>query len=119
MYYFKQFAEQNAEEEEINKFLDAKGWSLIQENNIKEKENDSRESHEKINFMVKVSRRGKKRSKYLNKENFHGNDSFDNLQRKIQVHFQTFLINFCNDAKQSQRFLILLSNKLIIKIKQQ
>jgi hypothetical protein len=28
----------------------------------------------------------------------HGKNDFDNLQRKIQVHFQKFLINFCNDA---------------------
>ena len=100
-YYIKQFEDQNLEEA-INKFLHSPGWSLIQENNINEEENNSIESHEKINFMVKVRRRGKKRSKYLFKENFHGRDSFDNLQRKIQVHFQTFLINFCNDALKTE-----------------
>jgi len=28
----------------------------------------------------------------------HGNKGFDNILRKIQVHFLTFMINFCNDA---------------------
>ena len=32
------------------------------------------------------------------KKKTHGKCDFDNLERKIQVHFLNFLINFCNDA---------------------
>ena len=28
----------------------------------------------------------------------HSRDDFDNIQRKIQVHYLTFIVNFCNDA---------------------
>ena len=32
----------------------------------------------------------------------HGRCDFDNLERKIQVHFLNFLIGFCNDALKIQ-----------------
>ena len=32
----------------------------------------------------------------------HERFSFDNIQRKIKVHFLTFLIDFCNDALKSE-----------------
>ena len=38
-------------------------------------------------------KRGRERTKNLGK-GVHGKNDFDNLQRKIQVHFQKFLINF-------------------------
>lgn len=53
-----------------------------------------------IKLYTKISRRGKKRLRDSNK-NFHGNKDFDNLQRKIQVHFLSFTINFTNDALES------------------
>ena len=42
-------------------------------------------------------KRGRSRTKNFNKS-VHGSKDFDNLQRKIKVHFLSFLINFCNDA---------------------
>ena len=35
----------------------------------------------------------------------HGNKSFDNLERKIQVHYIRFIINFSNDALKSEKNL--------------
>ena len=32
------------------------------------------------------------------KKKKHSRDDFDNIQRKIQVHYLTFIVNFCNDA---------------------
>ena len=43
----------------------------------------------------KRGRKAKKSSKYYN---LHDITTFDNLQRKIQVHFLSFLINISNDA---------------------
>ena len=42
-------------------------------------------------------KRGRKRIKNFDKA-FHGSNDFDNVRRKIKVHFLNFLINFCNDA---------------------
>ena len=42
-------------------------------------------------------KRGRNRTKNCDKS-IHGSKDFDNLQRKIKVHFLSFLINFCNDA---------------------
>ena len=46
-------------------------------------------------------KRGRNRSKNFGKS-VHGSKDFDNLQRKIKVHFLSFLINFCNDALQTE-----------------
>ena len=42
----------------------------------------------------------KKRGRFCRKDkkNTHLSSDFDNLQRKIQVHFLTFVVNLCNDA---------------------
>ena len=45
-------------------------------------------------------RRGRKTHK--NGPIIHRSDSFDNLLRKIQVHFLNFLIDFCNDALRTE-----------------
>ena len=45
-------------------------------------------------------RRGRKT--YKNGPIIHRSDSFDNLLRKIQVHFLNFLIDFCNDALKTE-----------------
>ena len=45
-------------------------------------------------------RRG--RLRYKNGPIIHRSDSFDNLLRKIQVHFLNFLIDFCNDALKTE-----------------
>ena len=44
-----------------------------------------------------MNNRGRKRRKNFDKP-VHKSSDFDNVQRKIKVHFLTFLIDFCNDA---------------------
>jgi hypothetical protein len=69
---------------------------------ISEKENSIKKEdifYKKINFKTILYRkRGRKENnlKKLNKK-CHGSSDFDNIQRKIQVHFITFLIQFAND----------------------
>ena len=93
---------EESDEEAIMHFLNEPGWSLIQLNNLDIEEDDTRNYNRRIYFKVAVARRGKKREKNLDKEEVHGKDSFDNLQRKIQVHFQNFIINLCNDALKAE-----------------
>ena len=54
-----------------------------------------------INFRTFLKKkRGKKpilNNKKVSKKP-HSSDDFDNIQRKIQVHFLNFVISFCNDA---------------------
>ena len=56
----------------------------------------------KMNFSENIPKRGRKRLKMENKKAIHGSNNFDNIQRKIQVHFLSFLINFCNDALKTE-----------------
>ena len=51
-------------------------------------------------FSIKSHKRGRKT--YKNGPIIHRSDSFDNLLRKIQVHFLNFLIDFCNDALKTE-----------------
>ena len=76
---------------------------------LSEKENSKKKEdifYKKINFKTILYRkRGRKEmmnstSTKLNKK-CHGSSDFDNIQRKIQVHFITFLINFANDIINS------------------
>jgi len=57
------------------------------------------------NFIVdkndKKNKRGKQNKKN-SKKPVHNSSQFDNLQRKIQVHFFTFVIDFCNDALKKE-----------------
>ena len=46
--------------------------------------------------IKKYKKRGKKISIQKNRQ--HVSYDFDNIQRKIQVHYLTFIINLCNDA---------------------
>ena len=83
-------------------FLNKPDSSLIQLNNLDIEEDDTRKCNRRIYFRVAVIGRGKKREKNLDKEEVYGKGSFDNLQRKIQVHFQNFIINLCNDALKAE-----------------
>ena len=56
----------------------------------------------KMNFSENIPKRGRKRLKMENKKAIHGSNNFDNIQREIQVHFLSFLINFCNDALKTE-----------------
>ena len=52
-----------------------------------------------INFKTKLHRkRGRKESNQKNGAKYHGSGDFDNIQRKIQVNFFSFLIDLANDA---------------------
>lgn len=64
-------------------------------------QNDEESSQNVINEEEIKKNRGRPRSKNLGKAS-HGNKDFDNIHRKIQVHFLTFLINFCNDALSTE-----------------
>ena len=48
------------------------------------------------NFLVKKKTRGRTRKKKSEKVP-HKNKSFDNVQRKIKVHFLNFVTSLCND----------------------
>ena len=89
-------------EEAIIDFLNQPGWSLLRWNELDIKEDDTEESNRRINFRVAIGRRGKKRQKNLDKEGYHGCGSFDNVQRKIQVHYHNFIIALCNDALKTE-----------------
>ena len=64
-------------------FLNNPNWPLIPWNNLDIEGDYTKESNKRINFRVAIARRGKRREKNLDKEEVHGSDSFDNLQRKI------------------------------------
>ena len=49
------------------------------------------------NFLVRNQARGRKRKSNSNNLT-HGKDNFDNVQRKLQIHFINFITKFCNDA---------------------
>ena len=53
------------------------------------------------NQNILKRKRGRKKLKNFGKA-VHGKNDFDNVQRKIKVHFLTFLIDFCNDASLTE-----------------
>ena len=73
---------------EIENFLKSDGWSLIPKNQIRDID---AVVNIRNNFLVKKITRGRTRKKKSEKVP-HGNKSFDNVQRKIQVHFLNFVI---------------------------
>ena len=88
---------------EIIQFLQSPGWSLISQNDVnlplinQTINSINTQENRNNNFSVRNQARGRKRKS--NSENpTHGKDSFDNVQRKLQVHFINFITNFCNDA---------------------
>ena len=72
---------------------------ISQENIIFGKKEDF--SHKIINFKTVLHhKRGRKEKEVTNKKKsnkYHSSDDFDNIQRKIQVHFFNFLIGLAND----------------------
>ena len=92
-------------EEEINSFSSSSILSLLIEIDLKAKENlhkkSTKQTPKKPTFIVnkieKKTKRGKQ-STTKSKKGIHDNTKLDNLIRKIQVHFLTFLVSFCSDA---------------------
>ena len=54
-----------------------------------------------INFTAVLRKKRGRKSKNSKNKKLHGSDDFDNIQRKIQVHFISFLIMLANDALKS------------------
>ena len=54
------------------------------------------------NFSSRKRKRGKAKTKNDNRK--HNFDSNDNLQRKIQVHYLTFIVSFANDLLQKLNY---------------
>ena len=78
--------------------LNSTNYLIESEKLFSEKKEDS--FKKKINFITYLKKKRGKKS-LLNKENSskkpHGSEDFDNIQRKIQVHFISFLISLAND----------------------
>ena len=84
--------------------MDGFKWTYINENNLMlESEIIASESLDFGRNLFYIDKLRKKRGRPIIgtskiKKKTHGKCDFDNLERKIQVHFLNFLINFCNDA---------------------
>ena len=83
----------------LNEFSVQPNLHLQKENNILA---NNIITENKMNFSENNPKRGRKRLKMENKKTIHRSNDFDNIQRKIQVHFLSFLINFCNDALKTE-----------------
>lgn len=99
--------------------MDGFKWTYINENNLmSESEIIASESLDLGRNLFYIDKLRKKRGRPIIgtskiKKKTHGKCDFDNLERKIQVHFLNFLINFCNDALKLEFWYI--SNKFSFK----
>lgn len=93
-YYNEQYINSAVEEHEIKNFLESHGQSLIPQDQISDTDSVV---NVRNNFLVRKKTSGRTRKKKSEKVP-HGNKSFDNIERKIQVHFLNFVISFSNDA---------------------
>ena len=93
-YYNEQYINSAVEEHEIKNFLESHGQSLIPQDQISDTDSVV---NVRNNFLVRKKTSGRTRKKKSEKVP-HGNKSFDNIERKIQVHFLNFIISFSNDA---------------------
>jgi hypothetical protein len=73
----------------ITDFLSGTNWSLIPE------------TYNIISFIARRRRRGRNRSNNSNIKE-HTSKDIDNLLRKINVHFLTFVVNFYNDILKTE-----------------
>ena len=96
LYFIKKVKNTNTELQSTECLTKA---SLSQGNTIFGKKEDF--FHKIINFKTVLHhKRGRKEKAGVNKNKsnkYHGLDDFDNIQRKIQVHFINFLIGLAND----------------------
>jgi hypothetical protein len=96
LYFIKKVKNTNTELQSTECLTKA---SLSQGNTIFGKKEDF--FHKIINFKTVLHhKRGRKEKAGVNKNKsnkYHGSDDFDNIQRKIQVHFINFLIGLAND----------------------
>ena len=93
-----------------NPYINSEEYSIISlsicSSLIKANRNSSHESSpKKVEFNVKRKDIGKKRGRHpknKDKTSFHDKTRDDNLMRKIQIHFLTFVIDYCNDALRDE-----------------
>ena len=93
-YYNEQYINSAVEEHEIKNFLESHGQSLIPQDQISDTDSVV---NVRNNFLVRKKTSGRTRKKKSEKVP-HGNKSFDNIERKIQVHYLNYVISFSNDA---------------------
>ena len=75
---------------------DSEDLRLLEPNSLTTKRNPRQK---KAKFIISRKRKRGPRSKIPRKRTrIHTSSDFDNLHRKIQVHFLTFIINVSNDA---------------------
>lgn len=102
-------------------FINFKDKKCFQDINIVSKNNNKFPNSEQyFNISKKEKKIKRKRGRQTSKininskhEKVHKNTDFDNLLRKIQVHFLNFLINFSNDALKNEFSTFPYSFKLI------
>ena len=90
------------QKQDINNNIDIESKSTNNTINILSNENKEKENinNKKINFLTFLNKKRGKKIIYENKnipKKYHSAEDFDNIQRKIQVHFLNFLISFAND----------------------
>ena len=89
-------------EENIDKSSFNFDGNLLNENNNSEKgsKEENKNDKNKINLFNVKMKRGRKRMKNEKKKT-HDKNSSDNLLRKIQVHYLTFIISYINEILQN------------------
>ena len=101
--YAKLFSADIELEEEKDLFFESE--NSIQKYNKSSVKNIFNLSKNKKIMKDKKGKRGrkiKKENNSLEKRKTHKKTDFDNLLRKIQVHFLNFLIDFCNEALKTE-----------------
>ena len=89
-------------------FLDESIFSLLEEINRKANlKNKASNNHSprRIEFRsdrIDISKKRGRAPQNEDKTKFHNNTQEDNLLTKIQTHFFTFVIDFCNDALKDE-----------------
>jgi len=58
---------------------------------------ETNETNNRIIFSSQIMRRGRKPKKLISNKRYHEGSDFDNILRKIQVHFLNFIISFLDD----------------------
>ena len=62
-----------------------------------ERKKDEENNEEKMELIIIKKKRGRKPKNEIKIKRIHNAYDYDNILRKIQVHFLTFIINFAND----------------------
>ena len=100
------FEELLNEEEENKIFFNLYEWLQNKDNDEEIGKKDIQIKNELIKSPKELNGKKKNRGRPRKIKNsdrpIHGKNNFDNIERKLQVHFLTFLIDFCNDALRKE-----------------